>query len=88
MLVTEGPRGALLRTADGVIRRAPAPVLRPVDTLGAGDAVTGAVLARLMLGDDPDAALRAGQELAAISCGHYGAFGYGEKLDGRWAALT
>jgi len=86
VLVTEGPRGALLRTAEGEIHRVPALPLQPVDTLGAGDAVIGAVLARLMLGDDPDAALGAGQELAAISCAEYGAFGYGENLDGRWAA--
>jgi hypothetical protein len=34
------------------------------------------------------ALLQAGQELAAVSCGHYGAFGYGENLDDRWAAAT
>lgn len=88
VLVTEGSRGALLRTPDGEICRVPARPLQPVDTLGAGDAVIGGVLARLMLGDGPEAALRAGQELAAVSCGHHGAFGYGENLDGRWAAAT
>lgn len=87
VLVTEGPRGALLRTADGEITRAPARQFRPVDTLGAGDAVIGGMLARLMLGDGPEAALRAGQDLAAVSCGHYGAFGYGENLDDRWTAV-
>jgi fructoselysine 6-kinase len=86
VLVTEGPRGALLRTAGGQICRVPAQEFQPVDTLGAGDAVIGGVLARLMLGDSPEAALRAGQELAAVSCGHYGAFGYEENLDDRWAA--
>ncbi len=88
VLVTEGPRGALLRTADGTIWRAPASPAAPVDTLGAGDAVIGGVLARLMLGDGPQAALRTGQQLAAASCAHYGAFGYGENLDDRWAAAT
>lgn len=88
VLVTEGPRGALLRTADGAICRAPASAAAPVDTLGAGDAVIGGVLARLMLGDGAQAALRAGQQLAAASCAHYGAFGYGENLDDRWAAAT
>jgi sugar/nucleoside kinase (ribokinase family) len=86
VLVTEGPRGALLRAADGKIRRVPARPEQPVDTLGAGDSVIGGVLARLMLGDAPETALRAGQDLAAISCAHYGAFGYGENLDHRWAA--
>jgi fructoselysine 6-kinase len=86
VLVTEGARGALLRTADGQVTRVPAGDFQPVDTLGAGDAVIGGVLARLMLGDDAETALRAGQDLAAISCGHHGAFGYGENLDDRWAA--
>jgi sugar/nucleoside kinase (ribokinase family) len=85
VLVTEGPRGALLRTADGEICQVPARPFQPVDTLGAGDAVIGGVLARLMLGDPPEEAVRAGQELAALSCAHYGAFGYGENLDDRWA---
>jgi fructoselysine 6-kinase len=86
VLVTEGPRGALLRTQDGEVAQVPAGQFQPVDTLGAGDAVIGGVLARLMLGDDPETALRAGQDLAAVSCGHNGAFGYGENLDDRWAA--
>ncbi len=86
VLVTQGSRGALLRTPDGGICQVPAMDFRPVDTTGAGDAVIGCVLARLMLGDDPETALRASQELAAAHCMQHGAFGYGEHLDDRWAA--
>jgi hypothetical protein len=46
----------------------------------------GGVLARLRLGDDPRC--EPARKLAAVSCRHYGAFGYGKNLDDRWAAAT
>ncbi len=83
VLVTEGPRGALLRVG-GVVVRLPARSGEVVDTLGAGDAVIGGVLTGLLRGEEPAQALGAGLDLAARACTHHGGFGYGEPLDRRW----
>ena len=51
LIVTLGARGAAVVTAAGSIH-VPAPTVTPVDTSGAGDAFTGALVARLAAGDD------------------------------------
>jgi 2-dehydro-3-deoxygluconokinase len=68
-----GRDGALLATADGtVVRTAPHPVAA-VDATGAGDTFCGAFLARIVLGDAPEAALAYANAAAALSTTGYGA---------------
>ena len=55
-MVTLGPEGCLLKTADAVFR-APGPKVHPVDTTGAGDIFGGSALARLLELNKPIAAL-------------------------------
>jgi len=79
VLVTEGARGALLATVDETVR-VPAASIRPIDTLGAGDAVIGGVLAGLLSHDGLEATLTSAVALASNTCLHYGAFGYGRAV--------
>jgi 2-dehydro-3-deoxygluconokinase len=68
-----GRDGALLATADGtMVRAAPHPVVA-VDATGAGDTFCGAFLARIVLGDAPEAALAYANAAAALSTTGYGA---------------
>jgi fructoselysine 6-kinase len=76
VLVTEGSRGARL-VVDGVHVAVGSQAASLVDSLGAGDALTGGVLSGLIRNDTPLDALKAGTALAARTVGHYGAFGYG-----------
>lgn len=55
-MVTLGPEGCLMKTADAVFR-APGPKVHPVDTTGAGDIFGGSALARLLELNKPIAAL-------------------------------
>lgn len=55
-MVTLGPEGCLLKTADALFR-APGPKVHPVDTTGAGDIFGGSALARLLELNKPIAAL-------------------------------
>ena len=55
-MVTLGPEGCLMKTADAVFR-APGPNVHPVDTTGAGDIFGGSALARLLELNKPIAAL-------------------------------
>lgn len=57
-----GVDGALVARSGGVVARVPAVPADPVDTTGAGDAFTGAFLAALLTGADPE-------EAAARGCG-------------------
>lgn len=82
VLVTRGGDGAFLSTLAGVTVNVKAEPIVPIDTLGAGDAVIGAVLAGLLRGDDPDSVMQAAMALAARVCQHHGAFGYGRSLPG------
>jgi ribokinase len=65
-VITLGARGAAVVTADGVVE-VPAPVVRPVDTTGAGDAFAGALAARLAHGDSLVDAARYAARVAATS---------------------
>ena len=64
--------GALLATAKGRIRIPPHRV-QAVDATGAGDTFDGAFLARLLAGDDVEAAARYANVAAALSTTGYGA---------------
>jgi fructoselysine 6-kinase len=87
VLITEGRRGALL-LRDGRLVRLPSQVTKVTDTLGAGDAVIGGVLARLLAGSSPGEALAHGLSLAAAACQQYGAFGYPAPMTDLPAALA
>jgi 2-dehydro-3-deoxygluconokinase len=67
-----GAEGALI--ADGSRRwRVPPHPCKPVDATGAGDTFAGALLARLVAGDDLEAAARYATVAAALSTEGYGA---------------
>jgi 2-dehydro-3-deoxygluconokinase len=67
-----GAQGAIV--ADGNLRfRVPPHPCRPVDATGAGDVFGGALLARLLAGDDLEAAARYAAVAAALSTEGYGA---------------
>ncbi len=68
LLVTLGPRGSRWGSLDVA-----APEVVPVDTTGAGDTYCGTLAARLCLGDEPEAAMRAASEAAALTVQHAGA---------------
>jgi 2-dehydro-3-deoxygluconokinase len=67
-----GERGALLVEGQQRIRLAPHPC-KPVDATGAGDTFGGALLARLVAGDDLESAGRYAGVAAALSTQGYGA---------------
>ena len=67
-----GERGAYLATPDGRTRIPPHGV-RAVDATGAGDAFSGAFLARILAGDAPVQAARYANVAAALKCTGYGA---------------
>lgn len=68
-----GRDGALLATADGRLARAAPHAVDAVDATGAGDTFCGSFLARIILGDAPEAALRYANAAAALSTTGYGA---------------
>jgi len=78
-LATRGMAPAIL--SDGrQIWRQPVIPARIVDTLGAGDSFIGRFLAGLFDGEAPAAALEEAARAAAVTCGSYGAFGYGVPI--------
>ena len=82
VLVTEGPRGASITTASGETVRVEANPITPLDTLGAGDAVIGTVLAGVLRGDDLQAVMSSAMSVAAKVCVRFGAFGQGREFPG------
>jgi 2-dehydro-3-deoxygluconokinase len=74
VLLKRGGEGAILATADSRIRISP-PAVEALDSTGAGDVLSGAFLARILAGDQPDAAARYGVAAAALSTRGYGAVG-------------
>jgi 2-dehydro-3-deoxygluconokinase len=67
-----GAQGAIVAEANRRFRIAPHPC-RPVDATGAGDTFGGALLARLVAGDDLEAAARYAAVASALSTEGYGA---------------
>ncbi|HEY1327269.1 MAG TPA: ribokinase [Casimicrobiaceae bacterium] len=72
LVVTRGAQGVLYTSAEGVHERA-APRVEAVDTVGAGDAFTGAFAAALDRGADVDRAVSEGLAAGAIACTRHGA---------------
>ncbi len=67
-----GAEGAYVATADRRVRVPPFKV-DVVDATGAGDTFCGAFLARILAGDEPEAAARYAGVAAALACTGYGA---------------
>ncbi len=86
--VARGPRWALatrgmapaILSDGGQIWRQPVISTRIVDTLGAGDSFIGRFLTGLFSGGEPAVALEEAARAAAVTCGSYGAFGYGSPI--------
>ncbi|ATG50425.1 ribokinase [Brachybacterium vulturis] len=82
VVMTLGPRGALLGDADG-LRQVPSPQVEAVDTTGAGDAFVGGLALRLAAGDDLDQAARFAARLGAAAVTRDGAQpSYPRTVDG------
>jgi sugar/nucleoside kinase (ribokinase family) len=74
VLVTDGPRPVVWSTLDGDRGSVPVPRIRPADTLGAGDAFHGALVAAMALGADPiSSAIGQAIRVAAVRCRRLGA---------------
>ena len=86
VLLKMGEAGAYLATADARVL-IPAHKVVPVDATGAGDTFCGSFLARLLAGDDPEAAARYASVAAALKCTGYGAVGPIPTAAQVWAAL-
>jgi 2-dehydro-3-deoxygluconokinase len=82
-----GERGALLADGQKRIRLQPHPC-KPVDATGAGDTFGGALLARLVAGDDLETAGRYATVAAALSTEGYGAVEPIPRADAVRAAMT
>lgn len=65
VVVKRGPRGAIAVGADGRLASAPAPSVKVVDTIGAGDVFNAAFLAALAAGRPLAACLAAGTRVAS-----------------------
>lgn len=82
-----GERGALLADGQKRIRLQPHPC-KPVDATGAGDTFGGALLARLVAGDDLETAGRYATVAAALSTEGYGAVEPIPRADAVRAAMA
>lgn len=80
VLVTRGRAGALLRSRSGAYS-APAQLIDPVDTLGAGDAFIARTLFGLLEGEAPADILGHAAGAAAATCGYFGAVGHPAAID-------
>jgi 2-dehydro-3-deoxygluconokinase len=72
VILKQGRDGALLATGQGRLHL-PAPAVAAVDSTGAGDVLSGAFLARILAGDEPEKAARYAVAAAALSTTGYGA---------------
>ncbi|MFI9824705.1 carbohydrate kinase family protein [Streptomyces sp. NPDC052013] len=72
VVTKQGARGALLARSGAVCARVPAVPAVPRDTTGAGDAFTGAFLAALLAGADPEQAAAEGCRAGAQAVEHVG----------------
>ncbi|MEU9353026.1 PfkB family carbohydrate kinase [Streptomyces griseoloalbus] len=72
VVAKQGAQGALLARSGEVCARVPAVPATPRDTTGAGDAFTGAFLAALLAGADPEQAAAAGCRAGAQAVEHIG----------------
>ncbi|WP_435808727.1 carbohydrate kinase family protein [Streptomyces griseoflavus] len=72
VVTKQGARGALLARSGEVCARVPAVPVTALDTTGAGDAFTGAFLAALLAGAEPEEAAREGCGAGAQAVGRTG----------------
>jgi 2-dehydro-3-deoxygluconokinase len=72
VILKQGVDGAILATPGTRIRIRP-PKVAALDSTGAGDALSGAFLARILAGDEPEPAARYAVVAAALSTTGYGA---------------
>ncbi|MFL5286933.1 MAG: sugar kinase [Rhodopila sp.] len=86
VLLKMGAAGSYLATAKARTRIPPHPVV-PVDATGAGDTFCGSFLARILAGDEPEAAARYASVAAALKCLGYGAVGPIPRAEAVWAVL-
>ena len=82
-----GEAGAWLATPDRRVL-VPAFPVKAVDTTGAGDTFCGSFLARILAGDEPEAATGYAAIAAALKCTGYGAVGPIPRTDAVWAAMA
>jgi fructokinase len=80
VIVTRGAAGALLVLQDRVLDRQPPLVVRPVDTVGAGDAFSAVFVAGLIAGWEPEVSLGRALDLAALICTVRGAVSHDRDL--------
>jgi ribokinase len=73
VVMTRGPRGALVARGGRIVAEVPARTVEPVDTTAAGDTFAGVLIARLDAGDPQAAALAAAAVAASISVTRPGA---------------
>lgn len=79
-VITRGDKGALLAGPDGTYE-ASALLVKPVDTLGAGDTFIARTLVGLLRRETPEEILRDATEAAAETCLSPGAFGHGVPME-------
>ncbi len=72
VVAKQGAEGALIAQGGGVRARVPAAPAVPRDTTGAGDAFTGAFLAALLAGAEPEDAAAQGCRAGALAVGKVG----------------
>ncbi len=87
VMLRMGTAGAYLATADRRVR-IPAHSVVAVDATGAGDAFCGSFLARILAGDEPEAAARYAGVAAALACTGYGAVAPIPSADAVRAAMA
>ncbi|MER9227161.1 PfkB family carbohydrate kinase [Mesorhizobium sp. M0664] len=80
VLVTRGRAGAVLH-GDTVSYRTPARLVKPVDTLGAGDTFIARTLFGLLKKEAPQDILGHAADAAAATCRYYGAIGHATAID-------
>ena len=81
VLVTRGGEGAWVYDGQAMIHQGVLPV-EVIDTLGAGDAFAARFLVEAIGGNPLDRAMHLAARSAAENCTHYGAFGYGQPIEG------
>lgn len=83
VIVTRGAGGAMLVLQDRVLDRQPPVVVRPRDTVGAGDAFSAVFIAGLVAGWEPEVCLGRALDLAALMCTVRGAVSHDRGLYSR-----
>ncbi|HLI60113.1 MAG TPA: ribokinase [Solirubrobacteraceae bacterium] len=73
LCVTLGADGAKLMRCGREVASATSPEVRAVDTVGAGDAFVGALVAEILRGGDPEAALEVACRAGALATTQFGA---------------